>query len=524
MPPSPRRLIYNYDAWGVFLWVNGVADIRKNVDLFAGSQVTTIMLCPNMGQSTVYPSKVSELCHWREQAPADRAKFHHEIGTLFAQASERVAALWRRQGIDCFGLLVQAVVDSGREAFATIRMNDVHCLTAEERRGPYTDKFYRDHPEFRLQASGGLNYGRPEVRAHRLACFEELLRNYPFSGLELDFARGAPYFPGDFPVENPAEGAHPHTFPRDFSESGCPVMTEFVGEIRRMMDRVGQEKGKRLELCVRVQSSLSGCRRVGLDPIEWHRRGYLDFLTVTRFLKMHHALPIPEYKAALPGLPVHSTLEYIVNGLGAHGVYIYPRDGFPEVYRGAAAAHYALGSEGISLFNFYVTRGNGLDPSGRDWSHTEPVEVLKELGDPATLEGKDKLYLVDDVSILFDFRFLDARELLPAAMTPDAPLLATMIVAEKNAAKRKCTLRVVTAKPEPGALIRVQVNGRLQGPSRPAEKPRMFDEPYDQMPPDVARCRDFAVNGADLKFGANEIAVMSSVPLTVTNIELAVRG
>ena len=155
MPPSPRRLIYNYDAWGVFLWVKEVADIRKNVDLFAGSQVTTIMLCPNMGQSTVYPSKVSELCHWREQGATERVKFHHELGTLFAQASERVAKLWREQGIDAFGLLVQAVVNSGREAFATIRMNDVHCLTAEERRGPYTDKFYRDNPEYRLQASGG---------------------------------------------------------------------------------------------------------------------------------------------------------------------------------------------------------------------------------------------------------------------------------------------------------------------------------------------------------------------------------
>ena len=93
-----RRLFYNYDAWGVFLWVKEISDIRKNIDLFAGSQVTAIMLCPNMGQSTVYPSKVSELCHWREQSPEDRAKFHHELGTLFAQASERVARLWREPG------------------------------------------------------------------------------------------------------------------------------------------------------------------------------------------------------------------------------------------------------------------------------------------------------------------------------------------------------------------------------------------------------------------------------------------
>ena len=99
-----------------------------------------------------------------------------------------------------------------------------------------------------------------------------------------------------------------------------------------------------------------------------------------------------------------------------------------------------------------------------------------------------------------------------------------MIVAEKNPAARACTLRVVTTQPEPGALIMVQVNGRLQGQARKAKNPRLFSEPYDQDPPELGRCRDFSVSGADLRFGANEIAVLSSVPLTVTSIELAVTG
>lgn len=519
-----RRLIYNYDAWGAFIRVHRPEEVQANVELFAGSQVTTVMLSPSMGQSMVYPSQVSELCHWREQSAAERAKFHHELGTMFASASERVAALWRRDGVDAFGLLVQSVVTSGREAIVSMRMNDVHCLTAEERRGPYTDKFYREHPECRLQQSGGLNYAKPEVRAHRLACFEELLRRYPFAGLDLDFARGAPYFPPELPVENPPEGGHPHTFPRDYAEAFCPVMTEFVGDVRNMVDRVSRELGRKLTLSVRVTSSLSGCRRVGLDPVEWHRRGYLDFLTVGRFLQMHFSLPIAEYKRALPGLTVYSTLEYIINGGGAHGVYIYPRDGTAEAYRGAAAAHYAQGSDGIYLFNMYVTRGNGVDPKGRDWCHTEPVEVLKEVGDPATLEGTNKLYLVDATFDLFDLRFVDPKAALPAAATSTAPLAVTMIVAEKNPAARRCTLRVVTDKPEREAVIRVQVNGRGQGAARLAERPRLFDEPYDQWAPAAGRSWDFTVDGSALVYGANEIAVMSSVPITVTSVELAVVG
>ena len=35
-----------------------------------------------------------------------------------------VADVYRREGIDCFALLVDAVVQSGRQAFATLRMND----------------------------------------------------------------------------------------------------------------------------------------------------------------------------------------------------------------------------------------------------------------------------------------------------------------------------------------------------------------------------------------------------------------
>lgn len=524
MANPARRLIYNYDAWGAFIRVHRPEDVQANVDLLAGSQVTTVMLSPSMGQSMIYPSQVSELCHWREQDAAERAKFHHELGTMFASASERIAALWRRDGVDAFGLLVRSVVASGREAFVSMRMNDVHCLTAEERRGPYTDKIYREHPECRLQQSGGLNYARAEVRAHRLACFEELLRNYPFAGLDLDFARGAPYFPPELPVEQPAEGAHPHVFPRDYAEAFCPVMTEFVGEVKRLVDRVGREQGRKIALSVRVTSSLSGCRRVGLDPVEWHRRGYLDFLTVGRFLQMHFALPVAEYKRAMPGLTVCTTLDYIINGGGAHGVYIYPRDGTAEAYRGAAAAHYAQGSDGIYLFNMYVCRGNGVDPTGHDWCHTEPVEVLKEIGDPATLEGTVKLYLVDATFGLFDLRFVDPKAALPAAATPTAPLAVTMIVAEKNAAARKCTLRVVTEKPAPDAVIRVQINGRGQGAPALAERTRLFDEPYDQWPPAAGCSWDFEVDGAALVFGANEIAVLVSVPLTVTSVELAVTG
>jgi hypothetical protein len=524
MPTKPRRLIYNYDAWGPFIRPETIEDLKTNVDLFEGSQVNTVMLGPNFGQSMCYPSEVSEMCHWREHSPEERKEFHFSMGTRFARASEWVAEKWRRDGVDAFGTLVQCVVESGREAFATIRMNDVHCMTLEDYRGPYTDKFYREHPEYRLPQNAGLNYAIPEVRAHRLGCFEEMVRRYPFAGMELDFVRGVPFFPGDNPPDDAHKGEHPITYPRDYSESCCPLMTEFIGEIRAMFDRVGEELDRKIELCVRVGSSLSGCRRVGLDPIEWHQRGYLDFLTVGRFLQLHYELPVAAFKRALPGLPVLTTIDSYLASEGEHFVRVYPRDAFAAAFRGAAAALYSQGSDGISLFNMYVCRGNNPDPEGREWAHLEPQEIMSEVGDPATLENTDKLYAVDTVSPLFNHPFVDPQALLPGEVSPRYPLVTKLFVGEKNAAARKCVLRVRTDKPMPETAFTVQVNGRGLGTGAEATTTQLFEEPYDQTMPEPQRSRDFMVNGEHLEYGENEVVVLAAGSMTITHIEMAVTG
>lgn len=538
MPPlKTRRLMFNYDGWSPFYQGPAADSIRAAIDRFAGTQLTTILLSPSLGQSVNYPSQVSELCHWRPLAPKVREELYHVMSDYAAGGVEQVAALYRRNGFDGFGVLVDAVVASGREAFATLRMNDVHMVTLEDGQGPYTDAFYRAHPEWRLPA-GGLNYAIPAVRAHRLAMMEELLRRYPFAGLEMDFLRGPPFFP---PNQTPAAApiqAHgggegkdaarwtepdpsAGDFSRDQAEAHVPAMTEFVGEVRRMVERVGRDQGRQIVLCARVPSSLAGCRRIGLDPVAWHRRRLLDFLTVGKFLQLVQALPIAEYQQAMPGLPVCASIDYVVGGPLIDG-YFHPRDGTAEIYRGAAAALYAQGADGLTLFNMFAAQANGSDPAGRNWNHEEPLEVLRELGDPATLEGRDKLYLVDSAFTLFDRPLFDARAPLPATVTPAAPLLVPLAVGERYPAEKQCTLRVVTAKTVPDAGFTVRVNGRALGPARAAALPHLFPEPYDQKPPGPGQCHDFKVEGAALKYGANEISVLASAPVVITSIELAV--
>ncbi len=288
-----------------------------------------------------------------------------------------------------------------------------------------------------------------------------------------------------------------------------------------MTRRVAKEKGREIILCARVPSSLSGCRRVGLDPVAWHQRGCLDFITVGRFLQVYFDLPLAEYKRALPGLPVHASIDYIVGGAYVDR-YLYARDNSAEIYRAAAAALYAQGADGLTLFNMFAARVNGNDPQGKNWNHLEPLEVLQELGDPATLEDRDKLYLVDATFKIFDLRFFDCHAALPVVTAPDSPLLVKMILAEKAPEKRKLRLRVVLESAVAGVALLVQLNGHTQGTGKPVTEGHLFPEPYDQKPPLPEHCLDFTVAAECLNYGANEIAVLASAPVTVVSIELAV--
>lgn len=531
-PPldPPGRTLYYYDGWGPFLRGGKPENLCESIDILADSQITTVLLSPNIGQSVSFPSEVSQLSHWRSLNPETETELKKGMGPFFTKVTHDVADLWRKQGVDAFRLLSDRARERGLEVFASIRMNDTHMLGLDDGNGPYTDPFYRDHPEWRIPPMGGagrhsggaLNYAIPEVRQHRLALMEELLRRYDFTGLDLDFVRGPPFFLSDRPdLEQDLHSRYPR-YPRDLSEQGIPIMNEFMREVRALTERIGREKGHPITVCARVPSTLSGCRRVGLDPVAWHRDGSLDFLTIARFLQIWFDYPLDDFQRALPGLPVHACIEHIVNAKTGEN-HNYARDASPETVRGAVAAAYARGASGITLYNFFVTLGKNLNPDGRDFRHPEPVEIFQQVGRPETLEGTDKLYLVDATFPNFDLRFWDSHAPLPAALTPDSPLIVPLHVGEADPASRKITMRIVLDSPVGDTEVAVQLNGRTQGRGQIGTTPHLFFEPYDESPPSPDHCVDFAVDGSVLAYGRNEVAVMASNPVTVVSIEMAVR-
>ncbi|MCX6621897.1 MAG: hypothetical protein NTY38_12660, partial [Acidobacteria bacterium] len=170
------------------------------------------------------------------------------------------------------------------------------------------------------------------------------------------------------------------------------------------------------------------------------------------------------------------------------------REATAEMYRGAAAAAYASGAAGLQLFNMFAPRGNGLDSSGKDNSHDEPFEVLAELREERTLEGKAKHYLVDTTVPRFDDPTIDVVPQLPRKT--DAVL--TLMVGERKRAGKRFVLRV-----EPRAAVTVRLNGTVLGRRAGSDV-------------------DFDVRPESVVYGANEIAISAPGPVEIRDVELTV--
>ena len=145
-----------------------------------------------------------------------------------------------------------------------------------------------------------------------------------------------------------------------------------------MTEDVGMNRGKSILLAVRVPDSVEYCRGMGIDIERWLREGLVDLLTTTCYFRLNPW----EYSVELGhryGVPVYASLsESRVNEKvdGRDGEFT--RQGNIQSYRARAMEAWHAGVDGIYLFNFF-------DPKRAEW---------KELGDPKTLAGLDKLYFV----------------------------------------------------------------------------------------------------------------------------------
>jgi len=126
-----------------------------------------------------------------------------------------------------------------------------------------------------------------------------------------------------------------------------------------------------------------------------------------------------------------------------------------EGWRATAANAFAQGADGISLFNLFPTPGND--------AHNELVRrAFSEMGDPATLAGKDKLFVLDNEAHMTTHGYVNHivpyKQCLPKPLESGKPTTVTIPVSDvPPAVKGAVQLRIQL---ESESVVSVHLNGR----------------------------------------------------------------
>ncbi len=346
-PVKRRRVIFNCDSTEAFSDAKGSVDawIENVFGPLEDSHVDTLF--------------------WKGQAGGNTAGYDSEVlelpGAYIGEVDPNLLR-WIEEGNDPPKIAVREAHKRGLDVFYALRMNDIHDA--------FNPIFYctlkEQHPEWMIGKGHpygyhtALNFALPEVRDLKFRVIEELLQKYDFDGIEIDFMRHLPYFiPGTEP-----QNAH--------------ILTEFLREVRKHLDERGEERGRRIELAVRVDENLEACALDGFQVETWLKEGLLDILIVGAGAG---DVAVEEFKelAADTSVPIYPCLE------AWDGSWYRVRAA--ELRRGLALNYWYQGADGVYTFNWFPH----LQEPKRDCE----AALLKEIGDPNAMRFKPVTFVAE---------------------------------------------------------------------------------------------------------------------------------
>ncbi len=364
------RVIVNDDGRNNFGGATTADMLRRRVDFLCESGVDVLAWCTCYPDLCWYPSRVGE---WF--ADPDRP-IHHVSGLEWSIAhSLRVLV---ESGNDPVDVLAQRCHERGMPMLGSCRMNDIHHTHAY-RHVSQTARFVLDQPQWCIRDGdgtiiGGMDYAVPQVREHRMAIMREQLERYDLDGLELDFMRVAPFF----------------QLGRE--RAGAPIMTQFVRDVRLLLDEIAAGKGRdRMILGARVETTLDQCHAVGTDVGQWLDEDWLDYLCPSTEHGPDVNIPAEQFVAAAEGADcgVFPTAQ-------SNTIAQYDRDAIftIEKYRGAANNYFACGAQGVSTFNFMM----GTADTWHTRRHAGSWAMTREVHEPEQLARRERRYYYDRYS------------------------------------------------------------------------------------------------------------------------------
>ena len=405
-----RRLIYNNDG-------DDVREVQNRHDgdwqLLARSGGELIDDYLNARTTSLVGTNVDSI--WYSTCTGGLWFTHHtKLGGYYGKGVSQ--ELIDTYGRDDLQIQVDHAHDNGLEVFWSLRVNDTHDSYPEGYRTRYYGiaPFKQDHPEYLLGEPGdwekypegprhsewtSLDFSRPEVTEHIFSLVREVCDGYDVDGVELDFLRSPPFFA-------PTLNGHP------VEEHHLEMMTDLVRRIKTMTAEVELERGRPLLLAVRTPFTASDARFVGLDVERWLAEDLIDILiaglkesmmtdSFRKIVDLAHQYDVPVYPCVVWPLWVH--WAFLGLGSGEHRTYgswvktLYgghPNDldkrcyiqefnswdGVAPAWRGAAMNAWNSGADGVYIFNGF---------------HSTDIDTWREIGDPALLANKSKIFGVD---------------------------------------------------------------------------------------------------------------------------------
>ena len=369
-----RRVIFNDDTYELSRDDAGTPEgfLSRRLKPLAGTHVSTIAwsVLGGWADAPVYDSKVQPIYGDAHGGPpADWPKVTENIKSMVAG------------GVCPFQAVIDFSRDGGMEAFASIRMNDVHDsfkptgLTIWKLRHPeWLVDTNGTLPEFELYTSS-QDFSHEPVRRRKLQIIEEICEGYDVDGFELDYIR------------------HPVLFSRRMHGEPCTqdeieIMTSLMRQVREMTDAAAARRGHPVLIATRVPDSFALSLDNGLDLQAWLEQDLVDIV-------------IAGGGYAPCSLPV----EEFIEASRPHGVQVYPcinqgaasgvsGGAFLEGVRGLASTWYRAGADGVYFWNLgtpfeYKTGDDLVETRSRVYA------CLDEVGEPEVLADKAKLFCVD---------------------------------------------------------------------------------------------------------------------------------
>ena len=453
------------------LTASSQSSLDRQFGPIAGTEVTTVVCAPMGWRFYNFPSEVDRT--WREPEEFPRKT---ELFPAWRKMVDNLAA-----GGDPLRDALAMTRRMDKRFVVSFRMNDSHYVYNEE--FPMHNNFWRAHPEYRLgqdtvskavsESTKVFNYLRPEVRDFYFAVLEEICTKYDIDGVELDFQRAPRFF-----------------YNREIDQ-GRTVMSAYVGRIREMLDRVSQQRGRALELGVRVLPTIAENQAIGLDVLAWDAAGWLNGIVVSSYYIHTADTGIEEFSEGTRTARVFGELNYVHFQAAGTGHNANERRYLtPETYRAATLSYLERGADGVSFFNTYCIPPAPLGKLMQD--------LLGKFRNLAVLQRSDKNYTTyANKGTIFG-------KIFPAKDESDYQVF---IADKMPGIFGKAVLRLETRAPSLDLRVEAWVNG-TKAVVLDAREPELFlPLAVNDASPKRDKLKFFAVPVSALKFGANRVLV-----------------